>query len=143
VGPRRAATVGCGTAQLTAVAGATSAAILSREKVATRLITRCSGRKRSGPMTSFAICGRTASKTISLWSSTCWLEAATVACGQVAASRAATSALRGDSQMRLDAPGAPHRPVTIEAVMVPVPTNPSTRPSRLSIVAAASAGADI
>jgi hypothetical protein len=71
VGPKRAATVGWGTAQLIDVAGATSAAILSLENVAIRLMTRWSGLKRRPRRTSCAIWGRTARKTMSLRSRTC------------------------------------------------------------------------
>jgi hypothetical protein len=45
--------------------------------------------------------------------------------------------------MRLDDSGAAHRPVTIDAVIVPVPTNPNTMPSRLSTLGGPSVCPDI
>jgi hypothetical protein len=45
--------------------------------------------------------------------------------------------------MRLDDSGTAHRPVTIDAVIVPVPTNPNTLPSSVSILAGPSVRPDI
>ena len=82
--------------------------------------------------TSAATCGRTASMTTSLSSSTAWLDAATVMFENFAASAAATPALRGETRIVSRPAPAAFRPVTIAEVIAPVPTNPSLIPAACS-----------